>query len=132
MEIKVGEYVRTKAGLIAKVVYKIKETSFISKSGRKCTSPERYYLENIKKYSISKPYIVSHSFNIIDLIQEGDFVNGDKIVPIDYTEDENGNYIDVLGIMEIDDDYAYPIELRVLNIKSIVTKEKFSSLEYKI
>ena len=51
---------------------------------------------------------------------------------IDYTEDENGNYIDVLGIMEIDDDYAYPIELRVINIQEVVTKEQFESISYKV
>jgi len=53
-------------------------------------------------------------------------------VAIDYTEDENGNYIDVLGIMEIDDDYAYPIELRVINIQEVVTKEQFESISYKV
>ena len=69
-EIKVGDFIRAKNGLIAKVVYKIEKTSFKSKSGRMCTSPERYYLENVKKYSISKPYIVKHSSNLIDIIEE--------------------------------------------------------------
>lgn len=34
--------------------------------------------------------------------------------------------------MEIEDDYAYPIELRVINIKYIVTHEQMKEMEYKV
>ena len=111
-EIKVGEYIRTKLGDI-----------------RKITEGFEFIIE---RHNNSANAIVKHSSNLIDLIQKDDFVNGDRVVAVDYTEDENGNYIDVLGIMEIDDDYAYPIELRVINIQNVVTKEQFESISYKV
>ena len=110
-EIKVGEFIRTDDGRI-------------------------YRLEDLEDelYSSDKFYnnIVKHSPILIDLIEEGDYVNGDIVVPIDYNEDEQGNYFNVLGVMDIDDDYAYPIELSVINIRTIVTKEQFASMEYKV
>jgi hypothetical protein len=111
-EIKVGEYIRTKLGDIKKIT---EGFEFI-----------------IKRYNESDNKIVKHSPNLKDLIQKDDFVNGDRVVAIDYTEDENGNYVDVLGIMEIDDDYAYPIELRVINIQEVVTKEMMESISYRV
>ena len=124
-EIKVNEFVRTRYGEIAKVI--------------ECRD-EIVLDKEIKFYGIYRGYIcedeldfiVKHSSNLIDLIQKDDFVNGDRVVAIDYTEDENGNYVDVLGIMEIDDDYAYPIELRVINIQEVVTKEMMESISYKV
>ena len=124
-EIKVNEFVRTKYGEIAKVIeYK----------------DEIVFDKEIKFYGMYRGYIcedeldfiVKHSPNLKDLIQKDDFVNGDRVVAIDYAEDENGNYVDVLGIMEIDDDYAYPIELRVINIQEVVTKEMMESISYKV
>ena len=116
-ELKDNEYIRTDTGKIDKVIN------------------ANYYMPQYiecEKDLIFKNNIVKHSSNLIDLIQKDDFVNGDRVVAIDYTEDENGNYVDVLGIMEIDDDYAYPIELRVINIQEIVTKEMMESISYKV
>lgn len=126
-DIQVNEYVRTKDGYIAKVI----ETWDYGDIASSYDLDTKVYFDgDYSEYSIDEDIIVKHSFNIIDLIEEGDYVNGDKIVAIDYTEDENGNYINVLGINEIEDDFAYPIELRVINIKSIVTKERMKESEY--
>lgn len=65
-----------------------------------------------------------HSKNITDLIEVGDYVNGYKVEKI-----EDG-YIYV--------DYCWDCELYTLvtndsdNIKSIVTKEQFANMEYKV
>lgn len=124
-EIKVGDWIRTKDGFIDKIV-DIRDTY----SERKLIAFER---SNSLKSDIGlKAMVVKHSPNLKDLIQKDDFVNGDRVVAIDYTEDENGNYVDVLGTMEIDDDYAYPIELRVINIQEVVTKEIMESISYKV
>jgi len=120
-EIKVNDYVRLKDGTIAKVIeIKNQNTDIFN----------WYCLDN--DMGTMDRSIVKHSPNLIDLIQKDDFVNGDRVGAIDYTEDENGNYIDVLGIMEIEDDYNYPIELRVINIQNVVTKEQFESISYKV
>jgi len=116
-EIKDDEYIRTDIGKIDKVIN------------------ANYYMPQYiecEKNLIFKKDIVKHSPNLKGVIQKDDFVNGDRVVAIDYTEDENGNYVDVLGIMEIDDDYAYPIELRVINIQEVVTKEMMESIIYKV
>ena len=58
------------------------------------------------------------SFNIIDLIEVGDYVNGWKVL---YWTD---------GTKIVDDGYA--TNLDKIGIKSIVTKEQFSAMEYKV
>ena len=124
-EIKVNEYIRTKRGIIDKAVKILDDYIFLE---------SKFFITEYGESStfIKKTDVVKHSPNLIDLIQKDDFVNGDRVVAIDYTEDENGNYVDVLGIMEIDDDYAYPIELRVINIQEVVTKEMMESISYKV
>lgn len=62
--------------------------------------------------------IIKSSPNIIDILQVGDYVNGYKI-----TGKSNLNIL-----------YTYDeqVMLTSKNIKSIVTKEAFESMEYKI
>lgn len=70
--------------------------------------------------------IVKHSKNIIDLIEIGDYVNGysiDNIINGVLVHRANG--IDRSG-------YLIPIIQYENDIKSIVTKEQFASLEYRI
>lgn len=81
MEIAIGEYVRTKRGNICKVIYIGESSSYITRSGRKVSYKERYYLDG-NRISITSPYIKSHSPNLIDLIEVGDFVNGEKVIQI--------------------------------------------------
>jgi len=72
--------------------------------------------------------IVKHSPNIIDLIQEGDYVNGRLVLQVDY---KNKN---VCLLIPFTDTQAntnimwYGFE----DIKSIVTKEQFAQMEYKV
>ena len=65
--------------------------------------------------------IIKSSPNIIDLIEVGDYVNGYRITTIGsngiYAEDENGYLIKMFTKEDI---------------KSIVTKERFESMEYKV
>ena len=69
-----------------------------------------------------KDEIINHSYNIIDLIEVGDYVNGLKVIDIL----ENDIYIS--------DYYAesYIGVVKVKDIKSIVTKEQFESMKYKV
>lgn len=66
--------------------------------------------------------------NIIDLIQIGDYVNGNKVIRIEtssYPEDKNVKIIVCCGD---DDYYSYYNE----DIKSILTKEQFDSIKYEV
>jgi hypothetical protein len=119
-EIEVGEYVRTKDGIIAKVTYV---------DGLMIDCDEDVFdLKNLAMMEIpieyAEEYIIKHSKNIIDLIEEGDYVNGQKIKRInDYGDfkraDFNLDYDDCDAVYEND-------------IKSIVTKEQMAQMEYKV
>ena len=70
--------------------------------------------------------IIKSSPNIIDLIEVGDYVNGHRI------EEISINKYDVKVLYyEIPSDYGYKEKL-AKQIKSIVTKEQFENMEYKV
>lgn len=100
MEIKVGEYVRTKKGKIFKYG---KGRAYIGKDNE----------------------IVSHSFNIKELIEEGDIVNESLIIYRGKVASGKekllvGNYI-INGM-----------SLEVANIKSILTHEQYERTCYRL
>lgn len=65
--IEVGEYVRTKNGKIDKVI------------NNNCYMPQ--YIE-CEKSLLYKEDIVNHSKDLVDLIEVGDFVNGNRVYKI--------------------------------------------------
>lgn len=115
-EIKVGEYVRTNEGIIDKVIN------------------NNYYMPayvELKKGIILRENIKNHKEKLIKLLEEGDYVNGYELSEFD---DEEGNLY--LGIPIYDDALMNSFtEIRPLNtieIKSIVTKEQFEKVMYKV
>lgn len=64
--------------------------------------------------------------NIIDLIQEGDYVNGDKVLFKDTGIAHNQNLVVCLGNDE--ERHIYD----EVCVKSILTKEQFESMAYKV
>lgn len=119
-EIKVGEYVRTKDGIIAKVTYV---------DGLMIDCDEDVFdLKNLAMMEIpieyAEEYIIKHSFNIIDLIEEGDYVNGCKVY-----ENHKTYLIVHQKVKNSEVDYNY---INHNEIKSIVTKEIFAQMEYKV
>ena len=58
-------------------------------------------------------------------------MNGKEVVTI-YGYDEDGNDREDRGIIEVDDDYAYGVYLEDINIFSVVTKEQFNRVSYKV
>ena len=125
-KIEVGEYIRTKKGNICKVLATREKSSFITNNGYTSTYQERYFVDNTKQYSIlSKPYVVKHSKNIIDLIEVGDYVNGSKVIDIAQGKTK-AVYI------ESQEQKLALIPIVEKQIKSIVTKEQFKEMEYKV
>lgn len=102
MKLEVGMYVRTIGG-IERLKKENDNGWFFEKS--MIIKPD-----NIEKY------IIKASHNIIDLIEKNDFVNNRRVT------DKIGKYI------YLED------EIRVSNkqIKSIVTKEQFEQMQYKV
>ena len=83
----------------------------------------RYSEEFYTLYADEFENIVKSSPNIIDLIEVGDYVNGRKV----YKNDEN-DYLYLIGF-DADGDFY---EDSIKDIESIVTKEMFEQMEYKI
>ena len=139
MEIEVGEYIRTDKGYIEKIkdfkshctkgkrLGKSEEVveNYLSMGAKQCRLiesidysippcyPSDEELEKIKKH------IVKHSKNIIDLIEVGDYVNGERILDI------TGEYLRTNETIH----NKYWLSN---NIKSIVTKEQFKNIEYRL
>ena len=70
--------------------------------------------------------IIKASHNIIDLIEVGDYVNGEKVDYIDDCDDAMREYYYDYEDASIDVGHYFE------EIKSIVTKEQFSSIEYRL
>lgn len=132
-EIEIGEYVRTKMGKIGKVcayedliVYDDKEKS------------ATFHSFDSDKGSIADVEVSKHSKNIIDLITREDYVNGKKVIDI-LTNKINGAKLIITGDLEYKcktaQEYIETEGISILgndDIKSIVTKEQYKNIEYKV
>ena len=107
MKLEEGMYVRTDIGEITKIV----DRNMFDKTLYKDVQGAKYYLEEIEK--------ASH--NIINLIEVGDYVNGSKVKYICNAYIELDHY---------GDDFINHYESE--KIKSIVTKEQFESMSYRV
>ena len=118
--LKIGEYTRIN-GKIGKVKDIILNSNNYEDSG--------IYLEN-EKFILGKEeiYKLKSSYNIIDLIEEGDYVNGYKILEI-----VKGFkvIVDNLELNTRDGNY-YLKRFTNNEIKTIVTKEAFKANEYRM
>lgn len=117
-------YVRTKGGNIFKIIGGNVDNWEIDIDYSKLEQTEENWLE-LYRYNDNYSFfndkdIIKASFKIIDLIEEGDYVNGNEIYKINW---------DSLGLILETTDY---FKLREKDIKSILTKEQFSSIEYRL
>lgn len=116
MEIECGEYVRTRAGHFYKIT-RIDENGLIYWNKIQCG----WSMEQLKGI------VVKHSKNIIDLIEVGDYVNGYKVIGVTLDPAPSGKCVDIDC-----DKPSYESYLFEEQIYSIVTKEQFASMEYKV
>ena len=128
-KIEVGEYVRTKKGLIGKV-------NKIELAGKGVRYGGEFITDTIIQFNDGKVYerrvrekdIVKHSKNIIDLIEVGDYVNDYKILNIANLNNSDekvftihkSNFKDICKIWGNED------------IKRILTHEKYEKECYRI
>lgn len=111
-ELKIGEYIRTKKGRI----FKLKKIN-------------GDYLIEDKEYGAMGCFIddmVKHSSNIIDLIEEGDYVNGYKVLNVINEEPcPSGKCVDIESNM--DSSYCTFWDNDIVDI---VTKEQFEERKF--
>lgn len=105
--INVGEYIRDFHGI-----------------GKVVEAGESYCRkENGLKVWLYKQNKIKHSKNIIDLIEVGDYVNGERVTFI-----TNSKIKEKKIITEYDTDFFEKYE----KIETIVTKEQFKEMEYRV
>ena len=122
-KIKIGQYIRTKKGWIAKIttINEIKYTYHTAKArnrikfvGQKRTLINgRYEFEDIKK----------QRQNIEDLIETGDYVNGCLVLLVDET---------TFTTVEKSGGIRCHYKKSTKNIQSIVTHEQFEAAKYEV
>ena len=108
MELEVGMYIRTKDGKIAKFIKYDEEDK------------EELVTDYYEYSTIWIKDVIEASHNIIDLIEVGDYANGCKVIK--NTLKDGGNIVIVQGGNCFTND----------DIKTVVTKEQFSSMEYRL
>ena len=126
MEIRVEELVRTKNGLIGKV-------NKIELAGSGVRFGGEYLSDTIIQFNDGKVYerrvkekdITKHSFNLIDLIEVGDYVNG-NIVTDKYL------FAGEKPVIEIERNDTNCKCLCEKDIKSILTHELYEANAYKV
>ena len=116
MKLEVGQFVRTKDGIIAKVDYIDDNTIFFDKDLYRTYGDSINFLE---KDNLEK--IVKASYNIIDILKKGDYVNGHRVEEIDFENEE----------IFTDSDYYCGI-VEFCNIKSVITHEQMEQMTYKV
>ena len=119
-EIQVGEYVRTKNGIIRKAEEVLKGNYVNIDDGFFDTDYDDY------RWGLEPDEIKVHSFNLIDLIEEGDYANGSEV---NMLTEIGGEKVVVCNDYDFDDSAIIYNNKR---IKTIVTKEQFKSMEYEV
>ena len=117
MKLEEGMYVRTKQGTIEKVIKR-----YDTLSGCKVEVNEDFRFKHYEHNYIK--HIKNASHNIIDLIEEGDYVNGHLVLDTFWNVEE-----DYIILIENSTDNSTEI-LYNKDIKYIVTKEQFESMKY--
>ena len=102
-------YVRTKDGYIDKIL-KLNE-SYVKGVSQK---------DDFYAYDIDN--IVKASYNIIDILEVGDYVNGREVVDIFYDADDDAMDVCVLGSIVYDNN----------EVKSVITHEQMEQMAYKV
>ena len=118
MKLEVGMYVRTKNGYISQ--YKYYDTTNAYMEKLLCIPLSNGTFANIED-------VVKAGYNIIDILKVGDYVNGDKVNEV--VINEFSSYVILEGIGH----YVEDLEtIEAKDIETIVTKEQFEQMSYKV
>lgn len=133
MEISKGMYVRTHQGIarivekpnISVAVWNDRKVIYVDENGHPIPTSFNFF--------VFEDEITASSFNLIDLIKIGDYVNGYKVSEIivdkDISDNDKLKFGDddlVLTFKSNHDTYYLYIE----DIEDVITKEQFNSMKY--
>ena len=138
MELKPNMYVRTEYGIIEKVnnIYDRHTTDNIIVWLNAYGDGKSVFIDDFEEFKFqsinTRGFIKKEpSFNLIDLIEVGDYVNGTKVTSISGTRYDKSDlhcYCDYCQNEKTGKWLMIPAK----DIKSIVTKEQMKSIEYKV
>lgn len=111
--IKVGDYIRTKDGIIGKSIKVL---------------TNRVFLDNLG-YAVLIKDIVKHDKNLIDLIEVGDYVNGKCVFATENRINDNGEKV---ILAENYDEWTDDGVISNRDIKTILTLELYETNCYKV
>lgn len=118
LELRENMYYRTYSGCINKIT-SIKDFN------------EREYLLN--EFYINKDAIKKASYNIIDILEEGDYVNGSEVLDFEYKlikgNDKFTHFAVVTENCYLENTDSWIIEK---DIKSVITHEQMEQIAYKV
>lgn len=118
-EIEVGEYVRTKRGYIAKFKQYLENTgTYMFDNVIQDIDGDKY--KCISENELKK-VMLKHSKNIKDLVQAGDYVNGQEVIEV---REQNGKIYLMTGYV--------PQRYIKDDIKLILTKEMYEQNLFKV
>ena len=123
-ELKVGNYIRTKDKKGVQYIRKIIDLPKDTRYGSIVVDKD---IHNVKW--VSKKNVLKVSENIINLIQSGDYVNGEFVVQV--SNDKGWVFTQPTYFDEHRGEerhYCY----NSYEIKSVVTKEQFNSVKYEV
>lgn len=128
MKIEIGMYVRYKRGSMG---YGIDPADKIGKVINQINGSDIYELDN--NNNIFENDVTKASYNIIDILEVGDYVNESIVLGFEnkYIE-EDDKFVPIGVITEncyLDNNKSWIIEK---DIKTIVTKEEFKLMTYKV
>ena len=120
MKLEEGMYVRTEKGMMAKIISKEDVSGSLHKE------EIVFILDNGNRLALNSRKVIKARYNIIDLIEEGDYVNGYSVIEKPYS---------YLGIkfISLDTDTSWGWgkgEMPAENIKSVLTREQFNNEKY--
>lgn len=121
MKLEVGMYVRTVKG-IAKII-KIFANGDEPYDNVKYETDRYLDIYFDSQYVSEEDILKEPSFNIIDLIEVGDYVNGKKVIDKWEEPDWYGYFI------KLDGEEIIPT---IRNIKSVITHEQMEQMAYKV
>ena len=136
MKLEVGKWCRTKEGTIFKIIggnvdmWEIDiDYSYLSK----CENEDYNSYAYNKNNGLFEDLVVKASYNIIDILEVGDYVNGSEILDFKYEFiEENDNFTNFAVVTEncyLENTDSLIIEK---NIKSVITHEQFEQMAYKV
>lgn len=114
MKLEEGMYVRTEEGEISKIRWITGQRW----EGLDNTIEASFMLENKENIEYPRDNFKA-SYNLIDLIEAGDYVNGERVQYKTYSR-------------QLISDGGYDILKKYQGIKTIVTKEQFESMKYEV